>query len=109
MSANKHLSKKMEHLLMHRKEYMKLSRNKASQYLEQHNFSESEKSALRKYRRNVQNKLCSKKYRNGFKEKIDELEKKIATLCQENRLLKNQHLKTHLHWKKKMLQNFSGE
>jgi hypothetical protein len=55
---------------------------------------------------NIADDLEQKFLDNPTKENIDALEKKIAKLCQENKLLKNQHLKTHLHWKKKMLQNF---
>jgi hypothetical protein len=104
MSANNHSKSRLEILLIHKREYMKLSRNKASQYLEQHNFSESEKNAFRKYRRNVQTKICSKKYRNGFKERIKFLEKELEKMRQENLLLKTS--KGHIHWKKKILKNF---
>jgi len=102
---------KHENLLIHKREYIKLPRNKTLQYLKQHNFSVNEKNALKKYRRNHQNKLCSKNYRNGFKEKIDMLEKKIAqlysqmNLClKENTFLKSQS-QNQLHWKKRMLKN----
>jgi len=49
-------------------------------------------------------KICSKKYRNGFKERIRFLEKELEKMSQENLLLKTS--KGHIHWKKKILKNF---
>jgi hypothetical protein len=63
MSANNHSKSRLEILLIHKSEYMKLSKNKASQYLEQHNFSESEKMLFK----NI-GAMFKTNYRNGLKE-----------------------------------------